>query len=201
MNPKYSYLRGNYRDRGWWYYYFYALAVKTPLGTSVLGIVALLGCAVSSRCRAPLRDEVALAVPMLVVLVLVCSHTGFNNNVRYALPAVPFGIVWVSRVGGLLQSRLWRKLIPAFLLCSVIEVACVYPHSLSFFNSLVGGPSHRPEHLIDSNVDWGQDLLNLRSWLDRHTEVRNIRIAYYGYVDPRVAGIEYSVPRGVRSTH
>ena len=29
-----SYLAGQWRTRGWWYYYFYALAVKEPLGDS-----------------------------------------------------------------------------------------------------------------------------------------------------------------------
>src|SRR5690606_7683365 len=35
-----SYLRGEFRDHGWWYYYLYALAIKVPLGTWLLIILA-----------------------------------------------------------------------------------------------------------------------------------------------------------------
>ena len=35
-----SYLRGEWRMGGWWYYYLYALAVKVPLGTWVLVLLA-----------------------------------------------------------------------------------------------------------------------------------------------------------------
>jgi hypothetical protein len=41
-----------------------------------------------------------------------------------------------------------------------------YPHSLSYFNELVGGPMGGPKHLLDSNIDWGQDLFYLKDWLD-----------------------------------
>ena len=32
-----SYLRGQWRDHGWWYYYLYASLIKIPLGTLILG--------------------------------------------------------------------------------------------------------------------------------------------------------------------
>ena len=35
-----SYLRGEWRNHGWWYYYLYALAVKVPLGSWVLVVCA-----------------------------------------------------------------------------------------------------------------------------------------------------------------
>jgi hypothetical protein len=69
----------------------------------------------------------------------------------------------------------------------------VYPHSLSYFNELVG-PEHGHEHLHGSNLDWGQDLLYLKRWLDHHPEARPLQLAYYGYTDPALAGIEYSPP-------
>jgi hypothetical protein len=36
-----SYLRGEWRDHGWWYYYLYAVAIKVPLGLWALGALAL----------------------------------------------------------------------------------------------------------------------------------------------------------------
>ena len=43
----------------------------------------------------------------------------------------------------------------------------IHPHYLAYFNAVSGGPDRGAEHLIDSNLDWGQDLVNLRRWLAR----------------------------------
>jgi hypothetical protein len=37
-----SYLRGEWKDGGWWYYYLYGLAVKTPHGSQAMLALALL---------------------------------------------------------------------------------------------------------------------------------------------------------------
>lgn len=42
----------------------------------------------------------------------------------------------------------------------------LYPHSLSYFNEVIGGPLNGPRHLLGSNVDWGQDLRYVKWWLD-----------------------------------
>jgi hypothetical protein len=70
-----------------------------------------------------------------------------------------------------------------------------YPHSLSYFNELVGGPRNGHTHLLDSNADWGQDLLYLKRWYDQHREARPLGLACScPLVDPKIAGIEYTKP-------
>ena len=70
----------------------------------------------------------------------------------------------------------------------------VYPHSLSYFNEFTGGPTVGHWHLINSNVDWGQDLFHLKKWLDAHPEANPVHLAYFGTIDPLLAGIDYSLP-------
>jgi hypothetical protein len=77
---------------------------------------------------------------------------------------------------------------------SVVSSLAVYPHSLSYFNEAAGGPIGGPAHLLDSNIDWGQDLLNLRRWLDVHPEVAGLKLAYFGAAGPRLAGIDAPLP-------
>jgi hypothetical protein len=69
-----------------------------------------------------------------------------------------------------------------------------YPHSLSYFNELVGGPMGGHAHLLDSNVAWGQDLYFLKHWYDDHPDARPFHLAFYGLMDPRIAGIEFTLP-------
>lgn len=69
-----------------------------------------------------------------------------------------------------------------------------YPHSLSYFNDFVGGPDNGSDHLVDSNLDWGQDLFFLKKWYDKHPQARPFYLAYFGLVDPRFAGIDFEFP-------
>jgi hypothetical protein len=66
----------------------------------------------------------------------------------------------------------------------------IYPHSYSYFNELVGGPTNGWKHLHNSNVDWGQDLTHLKQWLDAHTEVEHIGVAAFHWIDVRKLGID-----------
>jgi hypothetical protein len=85
-------------------------------------------------------------------------------------------------------------LLTFFLLWAGASSLVAYPHHLSYFNELAGGPENGHEHLIDSNIDWGQDLLFLKKWEDDHPQARPLYLAYYGLVLPRLAGIDYQIP-------
>ncbi len=65
---------------------------------------------------------------------------------------------------------------------------------MSYFNELAGGPRHGHEHLLSSNISWGQDLLYLKRWLDRHPEARPLYLAVHAAFDPRDVGIEFTLP-------
>lgn len=191
-----SYLRGEWRTEGWWYYYLYGLAVKTPIGTLSLFGLAILSCLFACQSRPGWRVELLLLLPGLTVLGFVSSQTGFNHHLRYVLPAFPFLFIWLGRVvlyRGPGQV-FWRLTIGMAMLGTVVSSLSVYPHSMSYFNEAVGGPARGSEHLVDSNIDWGQDLLNLKRWLDQHREARPLGLAYFGFIDPRIAGIEFHLP-------
>ena len=63
---------------------------------------------------------------------------------------------------------------------------------MSFFNIAVGGPRSGPDHLLDANIDWGQDLSRLKHYVDSHPEVSPIRLAYFGFADPTLAGFPFN---------
>ena len=192
----YSYLRGEWRKEGWWYYYLYGLAVKVPLGVWVVVLLAaVLGLSWRGYAAA-WRDELTLLAPAAVVLALVSAETGFNHHLRYVLPIFPFAFVWMSKAARALErkNRAVAVLTAAAVAWTVVSSLWVFPHCLSYFNELAGGPENGSAHLVDSNIDWGQDLLYLRDWLREHPEARPLGLAYFGYFDPRVAGIEFTLP-------
>lgn len=177
-----SYLRGEWRDRGWWYYYLYGLAIKEPVGFIVL---ALMAGRMTARRRDFWRDEGVLLAPAALVLVLVSSQTGFNHHLRYVLPAFPFAFIWMGKLWGRaddsespVRDRWRRRAAAVMLACGIAPSLYVYPHSHAYFNSLVGGPMRGHEHLLDSNLDWGQDLLLLADWAERHPQMKLDGVAY-----------------------
>jgi hypothetical protein len=230
---KWSYLRGEHKFGGWWYWYIYALLVKTPVGTIGLFFIAC-GWAVwrvewRSLARSSLQwfgqlcgwtrradalplaevtaervekagpvlhENLILLAPAVCLFVLVSSQTGFSRYLRYVLPCYPFVFIWMSQIfpekAGL---PAWlRKVCWGLLAWSVISSLSVFPHSMSYFNELAGGPENGPAHLIDASIDWGQDVLFLADWTKEHPEAKPLYLSLHVFFDPRIAGIEYEHP-------
>ena len=137
-----SYLRGQWRQGGWWYYYLYALAIKEPLGTWLLALLALAAPFAVSGRTANWRDELLVWAPAAAVLLLVSSQTGFNHHMRYVLPMFPLAYIGISRAARDSQQTpaLLRLLVLLALAWSVGSSLRHYPHSLAYFNEAVGGP-------------------------------------------------------------
>jgi hypothetical protein len=172
-----SYLRGEWRSTGWYHYYLYAFLVKEPLGTLLL-IGGGLGLLAAFRAFWTKSAFLYAVLPAAVFFVALSLQTGFNHHLRYLLPAYPFLYVIASAPFG--RSSLGRLKwgASACLAASVMGSLSVYPHSLSYFNAMAGGATAGPRHLHNSNVDWGQDLLLLSNWADRHPDCRPLRVVY-----------------------
>lgn len=203
-----SFLRGNWQDQGWWYYYIYAGIIKLPIGLLLFVTIGLLQLAFGIACRAHhdraiTRDELFLLLPPLLLLCIVSSKTGFSEHFRYCLPMLPFLFVFSGRFVSLcepctshhdapphslqsISTRLGWRIIAAPLLLLWIAASSmwIYPHSLSYFNETVGGPLNGSQHLLGSNIDWGQDFLYAISALRSSSPHRN---ALYWTVAPTPA--------------
>jgi tetratricopeptide (TPR) repeat protein len=91
----------------------------------------------------------------------------------------------------LVSGRVGRLALAGLMAFWVAVVADVYPHTLTFFNRLVGGPGNGYKYLADSNIDWGQGLKLLKKWMDRES-VPHIGLAYFGTADPAYHDIDYT---------
>lgn len=185
-----SYLLGEWRLGGWLHYYVVCAVVKVPVGTLIL----IAGAAISLTCsayRRGWREECILGIPPLALFCFVSSQTGFSHHSRYVLPCLPFAFVFASRTFMNLPGK--RRLVQSLSLAALI-IACissmrVYPHGLSYFNELAGGPENGHWILGNSNTDWGQDLLLAKQWIEKHPHSKPPYIVSDGFGDPRDLGI------------
>jgi len=183
-----SYLWGERRMNGWWYYYLVALAVKVPVCFWILVAARLAFVGRGDQDRAAKSHDRLLPVVFLLYLAITVGGSSRNYGVRYLLPLAPLAIVWVS---ALAESRaiLARAAVAAGLAGYATAVAGIHPHELTYFNVLAGGPIGGRHILSDSNLDWGQGLKSLHRLQQARPEFQDMTLYYFGDTDPAHYGV------------
>lgn len=155
---QWSYLFGEHRLRGWWYYFLAVATYKVPIGIAIVLAAGL----VSLWWVRPRVDELALLVPMMAWGAVIL-RTQLNIGFRHALPAYTFGLLLATRAVApgaprWLRGAAWFGLIAAAL------------HGLSYhpnYHAYLNWPRDRAYlDISDSNVDWGQSLKQVAGWID-----------------------------------
>jgi hypothetical protein len=186
------YLNGELRSSGWWYYYPATLAYKLPEGTLLILAASLALLAVGSRSREAWADEIALWTVPIVILFAMSFLTDINLGLRYILAVFPYLFIQAGKLAPWVESTSGRPRMLAragLVGCVGLTVAAtllIHPHYLAYFNAASGGPDRTPPRLIDSNLDWGQDLVNLREWCRENIPREPIGVAYFGQINPSI---------------
>jgi hypothetical protein len=175
-----AFLWGQISNQGWWYYFPVTFLLKTPLALLALLLLALLA-------RAGPRLGPFVWVPVLVYVAISVTQN-LNIGHRHLLPIYPFLFVAAGVSGATLASRYGRWVVIALCAWYGGSVLRVHPHYLGYFNELAGGPSGGWRYLVDSNLDWGQDLKALKQWMDDHG-VASVKLSYFGAADPDYYGL------------
>jgi hypothetical protein len=184
-------------------YFGVAYLLKEPIAGMILagiGLVALI------RSRSiPLIAKLFLLLPP-AVLFLAVSLLADDLGIRYIVPALPFAFLLAGfGLATLIQAARRMRWAPylAAVLCVWLVLAAVgvYPDHLSYFNEaaclldrpgqigLDGGTRCGPAWLDDSNVEWGQGSIQLKSWLDRHASGRTVKLAMRTFFPAEAYGI------------
>lgn len=190
-----SYLFGERRMNGWWYYYLVAIAVKVPLTFWLLVAMRLAPPKWGHPKPQATADEAMLPLIFFLYMGITAIGSSRNYGVRYLLPLAPLAIVWVSVLG-----ERCRAISPwvSILACStvitglvgyIVAIAGIHPHELTYFNALGGGSDGGRLILADSNLDWGQGLKSLARLQHSEPEFTDITLYYFGDTEPVHYGI------------
>ncbi|MCY2979356.1 MAG: glycosyltransferase family 39 protein [Planctomycetota bacterium] len=196
-----SFLNGDWKFGSWPYYYIMTTLYKTPEPTMVGALIGLGVLLIGIR-RKMVKPEVIsmflfLGIPAMVAFVSVSWQGGFNHHHRYVLMIYPAMFAMAAYIASPVGVQLLRFRLPFLgpdrrsiavpfaLTLAVLSTASslrVHPHYTSYFNTLSGGPENGWRLLGFSNIDWGQDILEVDKWLKVHPDRRPLvmDIDYFG---------------------
>jgi hypothetical protein len=195
-----AFLLGRYSITGFRTYFVSTFLLKTPLLT-LCAIGAGLYFAIRRGRLDAFSAASLLAPPFVYFLFSIGSHLNIGH--RHLLPILPFlfvscgaNHVWLERWRFRASLKLAGVAALAAVNANVVfappwKPAWVFPHYLSYFNELAGGPRLGYKALVDSNFDWGQDLPYLKKWLLEHHVSEPINLCYFGMADPKYYQISY----------
>ena len=159
----FTFLFGEFSMRGWWWYFPAAVALKTTL--------ASLALALFTRGRG--FEGLAAAIAIL----LVSMPSTLDLGVRYVLPVyVP--LAFAGAAVCVAMKRKWIAI--ALLVWHTGASVLAHPDAFVYFNEAAGRQPWRL--LLDSNIDWGQDVLRLRKVV-REKKIDRIGLAVMGWHD------------------
>ncbi len=176
-----AYFLGDYSESGWRGYFPTVFLIKTPI--AAIGLM-FAGAAALWIARLRPRDVTLLAGMAAFIVIyggyLIASNVNLGH--RHLLPIYPLLYAIAGGAAAWCSVRLGRWLVAAAAVWLVAANAYIYPHYLSYFNELIGGPAHGHEYVVDSSIDWGQDLLRLRDFAARE---KPVYLSYFGSADPQ----------------
>jgi 4-amino-4-deoxy-L-arabinose transferase-like glycosyltransferase len=162
-----TFIFGRNWPHGVWWYFPSVFAIKTTLGLLALTLVAVL--AIAMRKLKLSREVVFVLVPALVYFITAIVF-GMNIGSRHLLPfyAYLFILAGAGAAAVARSSRRWFIACAVLVAAHVVSSMTVYPNFMAYANEAFGGPAKLPMLLSDANIEWGQQLFQVKQWQDRH---------------------------------
>lgn len=209
-----SFLLGEWKFGSWFYYYAIALLAKTTEATILLSLLGICLLTFSLFSKALDSKSVVFwtvyTLPPVVGFILVSLQGGFGHHHRYVLFIYPvlFAVAsfsvsnhfnkFLTSLSSCLASRIRVFINVAIAVCVILNTTSalyVYPFYTSYVNSFFGGTANGWRVLGFSNIDWGQDLLEVRDWVIANKDKTPIvmELDYFG-LDGELLGIRSNMP-------
>lgn len=199
-----TFFLGEVRNYAWKHYFPVIYVIKEPLPFWLLSIFIILFLTARMQVLS-FKFQVSkirnwtknyfMEFSMLLWIAMywyLSIRANLNIGVRHLLPT--YGFVYILLAGRLpkiidVVKNKSKKLLISCLLSLVsllgwyvYETVSVHPHYLTYFNQIAGGSSGGHLYVVDSNLDWGQDLKRLAAWVDEN-KIEKIYLDYFGWAD------------------
>jgi 4-amino-4-deoxy-L-arabinose transferase-like glycosyltransferase len=168
--------------------------IKEPLPFWVLFAFAVIGFLAYARPKEKVLHNwiknhfTEIVLLLWIIIYWALSITAkVNIGIRHLIPVYGFTYILISGQLALIYEKIKFKklyLSAVGLMCAwfLIETLMVFPYYLTYFNEVAGGPTGGHKYVVDSNLDWGQDLKRLGDWVETNN-IQKISLDYFGWAD------------------
>ncbi len=185
-----TFILGRQLAHGVWWYFPVAILIKTTLG--MLALVALAFFAIVTKQMHKAREVAFILIPAAVYLG-VAMVSGMNIGARHVLPLYTLAAILSGGGAAILaeSARRWAWVCGMLVAAHVVSALTVFPNYMAYANEAWGGPKNTHNLLSDANVDWAQQLIQVKTWVDEHPG-EECWFAYFAHpeIDPEVYGIK-----------
>lgn len=199
-----TYFLGQVTNQSFAWYFPVTYLIKTPVPMLFLAGLTLASGIYRYLKRAPFQirakfikyaqnNFVELALILFIAFYSYLSVTGnLNLGIRHLFPIIPliFALVAKETIDFIKLARgaeirlAYKSFLILLLSWYALSNFTIYPHYTAYFNELIGGPVNAYKYVTDSNVDWGQDLKRLESFVEKNN-IRSIAVDYFGGGEPK----------------
>ncbi|MDP8297436.1 MAG: glycosyltransferase family 39 protein [Candidatus Orphnella occulta] len=169
-----TYFLGSWSAKASPLYFLVAFTLKTPIPIIFLLVLGLI----RSFKKKLSINEYFLIVPV-VVYFIIALRSNLQIGIRHLLPIYPLCFMISARSIDFLRYKLLKIVIIISCAWLVLGTLITWPHFLSYFNEIAGGPNNGWQYLRDSNIDWGQDLPALSQYL-KENKIDEVTLEYFG---------------------
>ncbi len=197
-----TYFLGEVSNKGWHYYFPIVYLIKEPLTIHILTLIILIILIITKlknyfslkNIKKFIKNHFSEFTMLSAIAIYWISAimSNLNIGVRHILPTFPFLYILISSQIVVLLNKIKGKkwlfqvgcaLLLLLIIWQIISVVKTYPYFLAYFNELAGGPNKGYKYVVDSNLDWGQDLKRLAQFVEKNN-IDKIYLDYFGWADP-----------------
>lgn len=189
-----TYIMGHLSDKSISWFFPVAWLLKTPITIIILFITSVIAFIARKKTKSGAWIGSLFLVPLIVYWAFTLKGS-LNIGIRHLIPTIPFVLLMIAYlvypVFNSGKKYLTQKILLAVLaLFLIVSTMSYYPGFIGYFNETVPR-DQRHNYLVDSSLDWGQDLLRLKKYTEENN-IKSIKLDYFGGSVP-----SYYMPQAV----
>ncbi len=174
-----AFMDGEKSPNGFTFFFPRCFLLKTPIATLILIFASIF--LLLRRREGWDSSLLSFAIFASIFAIFAISST-INIGHRHLLPLYPALFIFCGVLGE--KKSMMRIFSGLCIIWLAFESVASMPNHLSYFNQIAGGSANGYKHFVDSSLDWGQDLKELKK-LENKLRIEkkvstNFYLSYFG---------------------
>jgi len=177
-----TFIMGHLSNKSISWYFPVAWLLKTQIPIILLVLTSIFWLIFAWPQSKKDKWLLTLILTPIIVYWAFTLKGSLNIGIRHLMPTVPFVLMLIGYLISKMFNSKFKKVsywaIFILVVYMITSTLSNYPNFIAYFNEATP-KDKRYTRLIDSSLDWGQDLLRLKKYLNENN-IDNIKVDYFG---------------------